>query len=378
MLTIAAALAGLSLGLGRYVININRFSLHELYRNRLVRAFLGSARVWRTRNADGFAHFDEFDSMCLSEALPYYPTRAKPESLRLFPVINTALNLVSGTRTAWTERKAASFTMTPLHCGSAVLSHNNGHSYEGAYVATNIYGGSPLTFPRGFVFPGIQLGTAMTISGAAVSPNAGYHSSGTTSFIMALFNARLGAWLPNPATASRENMVKSRPPNGFLALVAEMLGQTNDTNPAVYLSDGGHFDNLGVYEMLRRRCRLIVVFDAGCDPKSAYYDLGDALRKARIDLGVEVMFASGVGPVTGKAPTGTYFKAEIHYPAGAGVAASRGVLLYLKSHLPDSAPADVLAYKASHEEFPNESTSNQFFTESQFESYRRLGEHLAG
>ena len=374
----AVVLAITSWVLGRWIININRFSLHELYRNRLVRAFLGPARPWRVRKGeeDGFTRFDEADALRLSDAIPWFPTAAAPEGLRLFPVINTALNLVSGTRTAWTERKAASFTMTPLHCGSAVLGTDVNGVTDGAFVKTSIYGGAPLVCPA-TLNAGMQLGTAMTISGAAVSPNAGYHSSATTSFIMALFNARLGAWLPNPAVATDKQLERSRPPNGFWALVAEMLGRTNGTSPAIYLSDGGHFDNLGIYEMLRRRCRLIVAFDAGCDPDHAYYDLGDALRKARIDLGVEVSFPTAAGPSPGVPPQPRFFRADVRYPAGPATPAGSGVLLYVKSHMPTSAPADVLAYQAGHKVFPNESTGNQFFTESQFESYRRLGEYLA-
>ncbi len=366
----AIALIGVSWGLGR-LININRFSLHELYRNRLVRAFLGAVRPDALRMPDGFTLFAEKDAIPLHCIWPAFPNRGDQTELRLFPVVNTALNLVAGTRTAWTERKAASFTMTPLHCGSAVIAH------AGAFVRTPGYGGTPFSWPRHAPRTGLSLGTAMTISGAAVSPNGGYHSSPTTSFIMTMFNARLGAWMPNPRVASTRDMERSRPPNAFRALLAEMFGQTDDSAEAIYLSDGGHFENLGLYEMLRRRCAVIVAVDAGCDPNYQYFDLGGAIRKARIDLNIEVSFPSGGGPVKGEAPTTPSLAATIQYPAVAGQPASTGVLIYVKVYRPDDAPADIIAYAASHDTFPHESTSNQFFTESQFESYRRLGEVLA-
>ena len=354
-------LFGASLLLG-WLLNVNRFSLHEMYRNRLARAFLGAATY--PRDDDGFTRFAEEDRIALRNvAMPH-----AYGGCRLFPVINTAMNLTSGTRTAWAERKAASFTMTPLHCGSAAL----GDDDKGRFVQTPIYGGA--RFAPG---DGVALDTAMTISGAAVSPNAGYHSSPTTSFIMTLFNARLGAWMPNPARASLRSMQNSQPPNGFWALIAEMIGKTNDQRNTVYLSDGGHFENLGLYEVLRRRCAVIFVVDADCDPTYQYFDLGNAIRKARIDLGVEIEFFRREHPVAGFAPFTSLLRAEIRYPPTGMLQASTGVLLYLKARKAAGMPADVAAYAAANSDFPHESTGNQFFTESQFESYRRLGEYLA-
>jgi hypothetical protein len=365
LLLAAPAFIGLSLLLG-WRLNVNRFSLHELYRNRLARAFLGAACP--DRSGDGFTNLDAGDRIALGAVTTPHRT-----GRRLFPVINTALNLASGTRTAWAERKAASFTMTPLHCGSAAFGEAEpGVPVEGVFVRTRKFGGARFT-PRA----GIYLDTAITISGAAVSPNAGYHSSPTTAFIMTLFNARLGAWMPNPARASSAAMRLSKPPNSFWALIAEMLGKTDDKASSIYLSDGGHFENLGLYEMLRRRCALILVVDADCDPDYRYFDLGNAIRKARIDLDVEITFFPHEQPSIGAAPARRFLRAEISYPPVGSQPASTGILLYLKAHkLPDM-PADVMAYAAANAAFPHESTGNQFFTESQFESYRRLGEFLA-
>src|SRR5262249_58439421 len=88
------------------------------------------------------------------------------------------------------------------------------------------------------------------------------------------------------------NATYSRPgPDFALApLIEETFGLTTDERPYIYLSDGGHFENLGLYEMVRRRCRYMVVVDAGCDPTYTFEDLGNAVRKIAIDLGVKIRF----------------------------------------------------------------------------------------
>ena len=91
----------------------------------------------------------------------------------------------------------------------------------------------------------LRLGTALSISGAAASPNMGYHSSPAVTFLMTVFNARLGWWLGNPA---REKWCEPGPRSGFY-LFKELFGRTNANSKYIYLSDGGHFENLGVYEL---------------------------------------------------------------------------------------------------------------------------------
>ena len=120
----------------------------------------------------------------------------------------------------------------------------------------------------------------MAISGAAASPNMGYHSSPPVGLVMTLFNVRLGWWLGNPARQARPYRREGPRwgPCGGQAVVSRPSATTDDS-PYVYLSDGGHFENLGLYEMLRRRCRFIVVIDAGCDPDFTFEDLGNAVRK---------------------------------------------------------------------------------------------------
>ena len=171
-------------------------------------------------------------------------------------LINITLNTLATKDLAWQERKAEAFSMMPRAAGN-----RTGNCPIAAY-------GDPAG--------GITLGTAMAISGAVVSPNMGYHSSPLIGFLLMLFNIRLGWWLGNPASTSYQ---KEGPTFSAVPLAEELAGQTTDTNRWIYLSDGGHFENLGLYEMVRRRCRRIVVSDAGCDPTCAYQDLAIRTRQ---------------------------------------------------------------------------------------------------
>lgn len=222
----------------------------------------------------------------------------------------------------------------------------------------------------------------------------GYHSSPLVTFLMTLFNARLGWWLGNPGPAGNNTFYLSRPRFTVRPIVAEALGLTDRTSPYVYLSDGGHFDNLGLYEMVLRRCHFIVVSDAGCDEKCGLNDLGGAIRKIRADLGIPIDFPRGISIYSRSAdPTtrahGLYWAVgRIRYsvvdppptPADAARAetledARNGWLLYIKPAFYGNEPPDVFEYATTNEQFPHESTADQFFSESQFESYRMLGVH---
>jgi hypothetical protein len=374
----AAALCILVLWFGR--VNVNRFSMHAIYRNRLARAFIGSARS--QRSPDPYTGFDTGDNPAFNE---YRDAKSKQ---RLFPVINMTLNVTSGKNAAWAERKAESFCATPLTVGAAMLRHPAQRLDDsqplGAFARTGVYAGKESRGDTKGNDLGPRLGSLLTISGAALSPNWGYHSSPLTAFVMTLFNVRLGAWLPNPGIASPDELRLAKPKNSVFALLCEMIGITTDTSQAVYLSDGGHFENLGLYEMLRRRCQRIVVIDAGQDGECEFFDLGNAIRKARIDLNVEVSMpdihiVSRKELQDHKAGSATALAiavGSITYPGGA-----KGEILYLKPTFLAELPADVLAYGRSHKAFPHDNTAHQWFSESQFESYRALGrwhfDHLA-
>jgi len=288
---------------------------------------------------------------------------------------------VSGTRLAWQERKAQAFVFTPIACGSAELAQDpvTGQC-DGRYICAQVYAGNEPDL--GLPGQGVSLATAIAISGAAASPSMGYHSSPTTAFLMTLFNVRLGAWLPNPGgkDLSRDVVQSSGPRNALAPLVSELLGLTNAEGSSVYLSDGGHFENLGLYEMIRRRCRYIFVSDAGSDPDTKFEDLGNAIRKVRIDLGVSIDIQTAAivscGTWDGKS---TFFAlGKIKYPTIDGYPeAAEGDLLYIKPSCVGEIPTDVRAYALKNKLFPHESTGDQWFSESQFESYRSLGEYLA-
>jgi len=393
-----AVLALIALTASRCV-NINRFSLHALYRNRLIRAYLGASR--QQRHPDLFTGFDPQDNVRMHELWPPKPGGAAG-SCSLFHVINIALNVVSTKRLAWQERKAESFTVSALHCGSAYLGYRSSAEYgDGPDKDKHRDDANPadpaqaetreqprLEADRGRQF-GISLGTAMAISGAAVSPNMGYHSSPAVALLLTLFNVRLGWWLGNPGAAGEESYQREGPKWAALPLIYEAFGQTTDARRYVYLSDGGHFENLGLYEMVRRRCRFIVVVDAGCDPIFAFEDLGNAVRKVFIDLGVRIEFEgldrlrnrptdAEVGSVVGMEGVPYHAIGTIDYKAADGDACENGSIIYIKPAYHGTESAGVRSYATAHPTFPHETTTDQWFTESQFESYRSLGAEIAG
>jgi hypothetical protein len=399
VLLIAGGVAAFLAWLLGGVVDINIFSLNALYANRLIRCYLGASRPKRVSKSDPprgrevaanqpmnskvpmrapnlVTGFDPLDDLSLCD-LAYgveHKQLAEDESVHeKLPyrgptlIINTALNLVRGRELAWQERKAESFVLTARYCGSSATK----------YRPTDGFAGS------------VRLGAAISISGAAVSPNMGYHSSPSVTAMLTAFNARLGAWVGNP---HNKHTWKHRGPRlGLLYLLYEMFGRTDECSNYVYLSDGGHFDNTGVYELVRRRCRFIVVCDAGADGDFGLEDLGNLVRKVRIDFGVRIdIDVSNLKRRPDQWALAHVAVGKIRYgdvDGDPGNAAERdedpnfnekskdGVLVYIKPTLTGDEPADILNYAGEHRSFPHESTLNQFFTESQFESYRALGYH---
>jgi len=194
---------------------------------------------------------------------------------------------------------------------------------------------------------------------------------------MTLFNARLGWWLANPGPKGKGKWHSDGPTISFTPIINEALGRTNDESAWVYLSDGGHFENLGVYEMILRRCKTIVVVDGSQDNSYTFEDLGNAVRKARVDLGIPIEFASGM-PMYGPRDVRNRYCAigNVQYSCVDGAGVEDGTIIYIKASLNGSEPADVLHYASSDSEFPQQGTEQLWFDESQFESYRRLGTHI--
>jgi hypothetical protein len=362
-----------------FSLDANLFSLNATYANRLIRCYLGASRpkaYWRRRLGEevpvpgrggaptgskdaerqenfltGFDPKDdlELQKLRIGELADNQPTYWGP-----YPLINTALNLVGGDELAWQERKAESFLLSPLYCGGESTCYR-------ALPDDN---------------RDLTLGRAVAISGAAASPNMGYHSSPPLTALMTVFNARLGWWLQNPGLDGG-GWRAAGPAPGML-LWRELFSLTNERSAYVYLSDGGHFENLGVYELIRRRCRYIIACDAGADPSYQFQDLANLVRKCRNDFGIRIDIDPS--PLKPQAPDGRSLWhcaiGTIHYD-DVDARAGRGTLIYIKSSLTGDEPSDVGNFAAQHALFPHQSTADQFFTESQFESYRALGYHVA-
>lgn len=389
------------------LINANLFSLHSYYKNRLTNAYLAASNQEinnkKLRDIDIGVH--PSDAIPLQELANISP----------YLLINTTLNLVGKeSNLAWQDRKAASFVMSPLYCGYAIESMKDGHKEY--FQPTGALKDDP-----------IKLNLAMTISGAAGSPMGGFHTKPGVSMLLALAGVRLGWWFSNPRrqhTGQEESCAWRKtfdalqakfdtklggPDTSLLTTFPkELFGKADEEGNVVYLSDGGHFENLGIYELVRRRCALIVASDASADPNFLFDDLARAIHNVRTDFGVEIeidtsslrpqpnadeckakaqfsperecQFSSekSNGPNYQFSPD-NFVVGTIKYstsPIEEIREAKDGVLIYIKSSLPLSAKkeaADILYYASTHEEFPHEPTSDQWFSEEQFEAYRKLG-----
>jgi hypothetical protein len=340
-------------------VNVNLFSLHQFYRYRLTRAYLGATN--RKRHAHPFTGFDRDDDLNLSEL-----------DQRPYPIINTAINFTDGGELAWQDRKATSFVFTPKYSGYQIPDPKASHDPAKDrcyYRPTEKYAKTAIEE--------MSLGRAMAISGAAASPNMGYHTSPASAFLLTVFNVRLGRWCGNPKHLSAWE--KPDPVFGLRYLISELLGFSGLNLPFVSLSDGGHFENTAIYELVRRKCRRIVICDAGADPNVTFEDLGNAVRKCRADFGVEIRIdLSWLQPVgESKHSARHYAEGTIDYGAYAPEIKGESKLIVLKPSLSlqRDEPADVLDYAASHPYFPQQPTTDQWFDEAQFESYRKLGYH---
>ena len=329
-------------------VPVNRFSLHGMYRQRLMRTFLGASNPAREPNV--FTGFDPRDDMRMHELAHVRPLH----------IVNVTLNAVSATQVGRNDRSAQAFTFSPLHAGSRLP--------DMGYRPTACYESDTASGP-----PGLSLGLAVAVSGAAASSAMGFYSSKARAFLLTLANARLGLWFGNPAKESTWRLTE--PPLGVGPLLHEMLGLSTASNPYVYLSDGGHFENLGLYEMVARRCHLIVVSDAGCDPDYTYDSLGHALRRIRLDFGIPIDFDEPLVACRDGQGKGNPYAAvaTIRYSIADGPTAPDGTLVYIKATLSGTEPVDVWNFAKSNPAFPHDPTSDQFFDEARFESYRSLG-----
>jgi hypothetical protein len=378
VLVFGLCLFALSYFLG-WRVDVNEFSLHNAYRNRLVRCYLGATNPKRRPNP--FTGFDEKDNIFLHLLVDL----GAP-----FHLLNATLNVVKGKELALQARKARSFVFSPLYSGFDYAEDETVGEMPGAMkTAAAVHptsdeevtkkGAYRLTKHCSWKsrYPGARLGTAMAISGAAVSPSMGHYTTGAVSFLLTVFSVRLGWWLGNPR--SKECWENGWPKSSWRALMNELTGSTNEDQCEVYLSDGGHFENLGVYELIRRRCRFVIACDAGADPSCLCNDLAALVEKCRVDFATKIeikieAFRPSQPLVPGddkvlRVSKTPFEIGAIFYPDD-----SKGVLIYIKPSLLNVPELqDVLAYARLAEAFPHQSTLDQFFDESQFESYRALG-----
>jgi hypothetical protein len=161
----------------------------------------------------------------------------------------------------------------------------------------------------------------------------------------------------------------------------------------VLLSDGGHFENLALYELIRRRLKVIVVCDGGADPDYTFADLAGAIEKVRADFGAIVDIDDRdlqpmiPRPRQGDPPDAArsqrvaergYLFATIRYArSDQADANTHGLLIYLNTTFFAGLSAGLYGYRNAHPSFPDEPTSDQFFDEKQFEAYRELGYNTA-
>lgn len=371
-------------------LDVNEFSLHLFYRNRLVRAFLGASRPeMHRRDGQDPRLPNPFTGFALGDDIALHELTFANGFQGPYPIWGTCLNLTTGEDLAWQQRKGASFIYSPLYSGWDYVNRfsifqepespadDPDHGREARQMDTLSKFGYRSNLPTGDLtgYGGEggapHLGTAMAASGAAVSPNSGYHTSAGVAALLTLFDVRLGWWTGNPR---HPRCWKEYAP-GIWYLLKELLGQATDRAGYVYLSDGGHFENLGIYELVRRQVRFIICSDADADPAFGFGDLGNAIDRCRRDFGVEI----NIKAQTCIAPAALdgfrdahYAVGEICYPGQT----QRGVLLYIKSSLTNDEPGDVLGMKASDKEFPHNTTLNQFYDEKKFEAYRALGQHM--
>lgn len=360
-------------------IDYNVNSLHNIYRDRMSRAFLASAEALNEQDPTKRENMlDEDDRIRLSEI----STDHAP-----FHLINTALSIPGSSWANQRGRNADFFLYSPKFIGGELT----------GYVSTTF------AEQRVSVF---NLGSAMAVSGAAVAPNMGMLSVKLMSPTLALLNLRLGRWAANPRvlkdTASgkgrnfpgaryfwREAFKKTGISLGSSGGVSSAAVSSGAAKPFVYLSDGGHIENLGAYELLRRRCRLIICVDGECDPDLSAGALAQLERFARIDLGIRLHI--DVTPIAIGHQAASKAMSKLTDPLkpddaknGPHVALGLieypekeiGAFLYVKSSLSGDENAYVAAYKTEHPAFPHETTGDQFFSEEQFECYRALGEHI--
>ena len=377
---LAGALIGLAAFLIGQLMHINYVSIHRYYRDRLMELFMPDVdrALCDTPSIEAVCRADKAG---LHELIPPAEDCEKMDLKATKPplpyhIINANVVLEASGIPKFRGRGGDNFILTPYFCGSNAT----------GWCRSSTFMGGRMTLP-----------TAMAISGAAVNPGTGVGGEGVTrqpllSMLMGLLNIRLGYWAPNPdPDPEQKNVEKKRPcskrrratPNFIFPGLCEIFTRwrMNEKGDFVQLTDGGHFENLALYELIRRQAKVIVVCDGGADPDYQFSDFANAVEKVRTDFGVLVQCdaeelqklvpgekgSEGINDDIRGAEQG-HLVCSIIYPDG-----THGRLIYLKTTFFKSLSADLYGYKKTHPQFPDEPTSDQFFDEKQFEAYRELG-----
>ena len=346
-------------------VNINHISIHRYYRDRLMELFMPNAeKLFRKKHMgrDDLANEAKLSSMCqFSDA-----STKENKIVGPYHIINANMVTMNSSYMKLRARGGDNFILSPLYCGNAVTGWRGTKEYLDGDMS---------------------LATAMAISGAAADPHGAPGGEGLTrnwslSLLMALLNMRLGYWAPNPNP--ERNKGNSRVPTWFRQGWHELTGSgMTEKDPLVHLADGGHFENLALYELVRRRVKVIVVCDGAADAGYTFNDFSNFVEKVRVDFGATVDMPSflsmcptpaydGHGNKKNKYAVDTakqgYLVGDIIYDDG-----STGTLAYIKTTMIEGLPKDIYGYKNAHPDFPDETTADQFFDEKQFEAYRELG-----
>ncbi len=395
---------------------LNRSSQHPLYRDRLARAYLGASNQRRAEPGkssitDPIPGDDGLCSECWSDQM-----FKKGAPLHL---LNVTANETASThgKTVFRDRKGIGLAAGPCGLSAGARHHalfdrddRDGSMNDGAYQPLLYRPGAYSMFGSdgGAKKPErLTLGQWMAISGAAFSTGMGYHTTFALSVLTGFANLRLGYWWDSGAIPPFYN--RDRTFNRMLGhhvfhflfpvqayLLNELTASFHGPDePHWYLSDGGSFENMGGYELIRRRLPVMVIVDGEEDPDYSYEGLANLVRKARMDFGAEIRFLDKqqLAPLNMPAAIADCFDhpdrlrpdSEGYSTAHAALASVRyggsdtasSVLIYIKPTLQRDVPADVREYQVKNKPFPQQPTMNQFFDEAQWESYRRLGEYIA-
>jgi len=354
---LAAALLVVAL-LSGWFVNLNYISVQRYYRDRLMEVFMPDIDTSHNEHRARGGPASEADGQSLSDCLD--PAHGACP----YPLFNTHAPFASAAGRRLRLRGGDNFILSPLYCGSAATGWRR---------------------TERFMNDGMTLPTAMAISGSVNHQQSGLGGVGIAlnplvSLLKVLLNLRMGYWVPNPCTDDQ-----SRRPNHFTPGLGEGLAVGRDERDAfVLLEDGGYFDNLGLYELVRRRLRLILACDAGADAGARLSDLHRVLQRVETDFGARVTFddpddllavvpgESGQYLHGGQMARQAHLVARLDYADG-----SSGTLLYLKSALVADMDFDLLGHGSRRDGFPQETTVDQFFDEEQFDAHRRLGVELA-